>query len=111
MAISKLEKSMWQSYLDQVSKALDNKRAEIKVQSLALGDQIEAEWLPLLGLTYDPKSDIVEVLLEGLDHLIHKPKEVYVDRDLSGLASLEVIDKDEVRQIVRLRDPLMLPAP
>lgn len=52
--------------------------------SLKLGNQIEAEWVPLLGITCDPKNDLVEVLPEGLD-------------------------TDDVRQIIRLRDPIMLP--
>src|ERR1700716_2179183 len=37
-----------------VSKVLPAKQAEIEVASLKLGDQVEAEWLPLLGLAYDP---------------------------------------------------------
>ena len=45
-------------------------RLEIEVTSLALGDQVEAEWLPLLGLVYDPKDDLVEVALDGIDHMI-----------------------------------------
>jgi hypothetical protein len=109
MAISKLEKNTWHAYFDNVSKILDGKQAEVKIASLDIGDQIEAEWLPLLGLVYDPKSDVVEVLLEGLDHLINKPSEIYIDHGPVGLNSMEVVDGDGVRQIIRLRDPLMLP--
>ena len=53
------------------------KAAEIEVASLSLGDQVEAEWLPLHGITYDPNDDLVEVALEGLDHMIRKPREIY----------------------------------
>jgi hypothetical protein len=109
MAITKLEKPAWHPYFDNVSKILDGKEAEVEIASLNIGDQIEAEWLPLLGLVYDPKSDIVEVLMEGLDHLIHKPSEIYIDHDAVRLVSVEVIDGDGVRQIIKLRDPLMLP--
>ncbi len=38
--------------------------AEIEVASLELGNQIEAEWLPLIGLVYDHKDNSVEVALE-----------------------------------------------
>lgn len=110
MATTQLHKAEWQSYFDHVSKALTGKQAEIEVESLKLGSQIEAEWLPLHGIAYDPKSDIVEVLVEGLDHLIHRPQTVFVDYDASGLQSIAVIDGDDNKQIVRLRDPLMLPA-
>jgi len=111
MAIEKLDKASWHAFFDAISKTLGNTRAEIEVQSLALGDQVEAEWLPLFGMTYEPKSEMLEIVLEGLDHMIRKPIELYVDRSGAGLASMEVIDKDGVRQIVRLREPLMLPTP
>jgi len=108
--ISKIEKAAWSPYFDSMSKALKTATAEIEVDSLALGSQIAAEWVPLLGITYDPKDDMVEIVMEGLDHMIHHPKEVYVEQDASGVTSLEVIDDDDVRQIVRLHDPLMMPA-
>jgi hypothetical protein len=106
-----LEKSQWRAYFDRMSKALVGKRAEIEVASLKLGDQIAAEWLPLLGISYDPKNDLIEIALDGVDHLIRKPGEVYVEENGLELSSLEVIDAEGARQIVVLRDSLMLPAP
>ena len=110
MAISKLEKDAWQDYLNRISKKLDGKRAEVEVDALSLGSQVEAEWLPLLGITYDQKSDTLDVILEGLDHRINKPRELYVEQLATELSSLEVVDSDDVRHIIKLRDPLMLPA-
>jgi hypothetical protein len=109
MATVKLDKGTWQTYFDRMSKLVVGKQAEIEVASLKLGDQIEAEWVQLLGISYDPKNDLVEVLLEGLDHLIRNPRDIYTDQGPAGLTSLEVIDTDDVRQIIRLRDPVMLP--
>lgn len=111
MVTSNLDKARWQSYFDQVSKTVTGKQAEIDVNSLKLGSQVEAEWLPFHGITYDPKSDIVEVLLEGLDHLVHHPKEIFVEHDVGEMRSVEIVDQDDVRQIVRLRSPLMLASP
>jgi hypothetical protein len=111
MAASRLEKGAWKPYFDHVSKLLDGKRAEVEVASLNLGDQIQADWLPLIGITYDPKDDLIEVALEGLDHMIRRPRDVYVDQEAVELTSVEVIDQDDTRQIIRLRDPLMLPPP
>jgi hypothetical protein len=111
MSIKKLEKAAWHPYFDHMSKILEGKRAEIEVASLKIGDQIEAEWLPIYGITYDPKDDLIEIVLEGLDHMIRKPREVYVDQEAVLLSSMEVIDADDQRQIVKLRDPLMLPPP
>ncbi len=111
MALAKLEKPKWHAYFDSMSKVLEGKRVEIEVDALSIGSQIEAEWLPLLGITYDPKDDIMDVALEGLDHRIHKPREVFVDQTAVDLSSLEVIDNEDFRHIIKLRDPLMLPPP
>jgi hypothetical protein len=111
MTVRKLDKKQWRPFFDGVSKLLEGKRAEIEVASLSFGDQIEAEWLPLLGIAYDPKDDVVEVALEGMDHLIRHPQEIYVDEDVGGLMAIEIVTTDDVRELVKLRDPLMLPAP
>jgi hypothetical protein len=59
-----LDKPIWKPYLDHVSKTIaTGKQVLIEVASLALGDQIEAEWVPLLGIVYDPKNDLVELAL------------------------------------------------
>jgi hypothetical protein len=111
MATEKIEKPEWRVFFDTLSKGLLGMRAEIEVASLAIGDQIEAEWLPLLGITYDPKDDVLEIALDGLDHMINRPQEVYAATGTGGLLSFEVIDADGLSQIIQLREPLMLPAP
>jgi len=111
MTTRKLEKKMWRTFFDRMSKVLDARQAEIEVAALPLGAQVQARHLPLLGVVYDPKSDAIEVALQGLDHLIRKPREIYVDNDITGLAALEIVDGEGVKQIVRFREPLMLPAP
>ncbi len=109
MTARKFDKAQWRGFCDQVSKLLIGKQVEIEVASLALGSQIEAKGLPLLGIAYDPKNDILEIALEGIDHLIHKPREIYVDGSPVELAGLEVIDAEGTRQIIQLRDSLALP--
>jgi len=69
------------------------------------------EWLALLGITYDPKDDLLEIALEGVDHLIRQPRALYADSAACGLLSFEVIRADGVSQIITLREPLMPPAP
>jgi Family of unknown function (DUF5335) len=51
------------------------------------------------------------VALEGLDHLIAKPRAISVEDGPEGITALEIVDADDVRQIVKLRDPVLLPAP
>jgi hypothetical protein len=111
MTIRRLEKPEWRPFFDTMSKILEAKVAEVEVASLDLGDRTQAEWLPLIGITYDPRDDAVEIALDGLDHMIRKPREIYLDDGAAGLTSLEIVDADGVRQIVKLKDQLMLPAP
>ncbi len=107
-----LDKSIWKPYLDHVSKTIaTGKQVLIEVASLALGDQIEAEWVPVLGIVYDPKNDLVELALEDLDHLIHGPSKIYAETGPVGLQSLDIIDHNDVHHIVLFRLPLSLPPP
>lgn len=106
-----IPKDQWKAYCDSVTDALTGLRAEIEVLSLDLGDQIEAEWLPVFGITYDHKDDLLEVAVEGVDHLIRRPKELHVEEGSTGLDAILVIDQDSVRHVVRFKEPLMLPAP
>jgi hypothetical protein len=50
MTTRKLDKAQWKPFLERMSKLLEGKRAEVEVASLKLGDQIEAEWTPILGI-------------------------------------------------------------
>jgi hypothetical protein len=111
MTVRKLEKADWHPFFDHLSKLLTGRRAEIEVASLRLGNQVEAEWLPLLGLVYDQKEDVVEVALEGLDHLIRTPREIYIEEVEGLVSSIAAVDADGTHQIIRLKEPLMLPPP
>lgn len=106
-----LEKTVWKTYFDSVSKILDGKYVEIEVAALNIGDQIAAEWLPLFGITYDPHDDLIAIMAEGLDHMIRRPREIFIESEGVDLLSMEVIDSDGISRIVRFREPLLLPAP
>jgi hypothetical protein len=101
----------WRFFFDRLANAVVGKRAEIEVSSLALGSQVVVSGLPLLGITYDSRSDVLEIFLEGVDHVVRRPRELYVEDPPFGWASLGVIDGDGALQLVRLRDPLMLAPP
>ena len=111
MTIRKLERSEWQSFCVYASAWSLGKRARIEAISPEIGRQMETSLLPIIGIEYDPRSDVLEVLLLDLDHLIAHPRDVYVDDQPGDLSSFEVIDSEGVRQIIVLSEPLMLPAP
>jgi hypothetical protein len=63
-----------------------------------------------IGITCDPKDDVVEVALEGLDHLIYKPRVIYLENRAGEPASLDIVDAHDVHQFhcPALRQPLRM---
>jgi hypothetical protein len=114
MAMHNLPKRAWKPYFEAMSDALIGKWAEVEVASLDLGDQVVAEWIPLLGVTYDYKDDLVDVALGGeiqLNHLIRRPTQIEVVEEADGLRSIAITTADGTVQVLRLKTPLSLPAP
>jgi hypothetical protein len=109
MTVRALDKLEWKAYFDHLSKNLIGERAEIEIAGLALGDRIEARWVPLIGITYESKGDILEIALEGLDHLIHRPRGIVVTDGAEGLESMEIEDSGGGKQVVKLMKPLRYP--
>ena len=98
-----LTRAVWQRAPGDVSSA------EIEVASLDLGDQIIAEWVGLLGITYDTGDDLIDVGLDNGSHLIRSPRTILIDEQQAGLASVTIETTDGTKQVVRLRDTMMLP--
>jgi hypothetical protein len=98
----------WAGYLAGLSAHLAGEQAFIEVASLALGDQVEARWLPLLAITYDHKDDIVVFDLGDLKHIVARPVGLDVMDEAGAVSSIEVVDAQGARHIARLREPLML---
>jgi hypothetical protein len=111
MGLQKFDRSKWIDVCAAVSVTLLGKRAEIELVSPADGLMIQARWLPVLGIAYDPLNDAVKIMLDGVDHFVFQPREMYFDFGLGGVQSLGILDKENAWQIVLLRDPLMLPRP
>ena len=78
--------------------------------SLDLGDQIVAEWIPLQGITYDTADDLLDVSFDRLTHMIRHPRDIVVEEGPGGVLSVAVALRDGSRQVIRLKQPLMLPA-
>ena len=102
-------KQEWRGFFERMSKELLGKRAEIEVSSLDLGDQIISEWVPMIGITYDHGDDLLDIALEGGNHMIRHPREIAVEYAAVGLSSVAVVDAEGTRQVVRLKEPLVLP--
>jgi hypothetical protein len=101
----------WSAFLHWVTETLAGALTEIEVVSLAIGHQVQTEWVTLLGVAYDDKDDLVELVLPGLDHMIHHPRQIFVDEDAFGLIAIDIVDRDGVHEIIRFKHPLLLASP
>lgn len=108
----KIKKDDWKNYFDFVSKvATRGQRIELEVNGTEIGDQIEATNLLLLGLTYDPREDILHVHADSVDHPIPAPKAIVVDEENFVIRSIAVQDGGDSIQILHFRPPLVLERP
>ena len=106
-----LDKSEWTNYCDRLSQVLGASNAEIEVASLELGSQLETQWVPFHGISYDDEDDIIDIELEGMDHIINHPKSLRAYENDAGVLSLEIKDAGGAQHVVRLKDVLALPRP
>jgi hypothetical protein len=78
--------------------------ADVEVVSPTLGDQMVAHGTHLLGITYEPRRNSLEVELESGDVRSMKPKEVWaVEEDNGFLRALEIVRDDDAREIIQVR--------
>ena len=111
MTARSIQKAEWASFCAGVSKALQGSDAEIEVASLELGNQVENEWAPWIGISYDPKDDIIDIALEEHDHIVNRPIEMLADMDDVNISALQITDAEGARHLLRLRGLLFFPAP
>lgn len=110
-----LPKESWAAYFDGFTKKflrdVNPEDADIRVMSPDIGAQEQTKHVRLQGITYDPKDNVLEFLLEHLDHLIYNPKEIWVVEEENGfLRSIEVVRDDDSREIVELTQVGIQPA-
>jgi hypothetical protein len=78
--------------------------ADVEVLSPTLGDQPLATGSHLLGITYEPTKNALEVELESGDLRTFQPKEVWVVEEENGfLRAVEIVRDDDTRELIRVR--------
>ena len=108
MSTRALPRAEWRRYCDRVSKEVAGRRVELDVASLDVGDHVEARWLPLLGVVFDVRGDVLEIALDGIGHSILSPREILLEETERGLVALEIVAADDSVETLRLREPLLL---
>lgn len=106
-----LEAGRWQEYFESAVPNIEGMTVTMEVMTEEFGDQFDVERLPLQGITYDPKDDILVVSVGGrgarypvvLQHIISSPSAIGVEESgpLSPSAVM-VSDQSGVRTLIRL---------
>lgn len=102
MTTKRIEQGEWGRYFDLNGGALKGRKATLQVIGPDIGAQVAAEGLRIVGVAYDPKDRLLEIALDGLDHLIRHPQEIHVDEALHGAMVIEAVDGDGRKHIVQV---------
>lgn len=108
MPTRQLEPSEWGGYFDRFSKHLAAKLVEVSTLDLDRGEQTEAQWMPLRGMSYDPKGRDFEVSVAELAHRIHAPEKIYVAEGAEGIENILVVEPGGRECLIKLRTPVVL---
>lgn len=108
VSAKQLSREEWKRYFDGLTKQffrdLNPEIAHVELISRELGDQVVTARGRVIGLSYDPRNNVLEIALEGLDHLVYRPREITVGERDDGFAEwVEVTRDDGSREIIRLR--------
>ena len=77
---------------------------DVEVLGADSGDQFEAEGARIFGITFDPRENSVEFELDGGDHRIINPREVWVAEEPDGfIKAIEVVRNDGTREVARVK--------
>jgi hypothetical protein len=77
---------------------------DAEIVDLEIGHQEMVHGARLEGITYDAKSDTLEIALDVGDHRVLKPKEVWVTEAPNGVpTSIEVVHSDGAREIIAVK--------
>jgi len=103
-----IDKNSWKEFFEFASKNAKGQQIELEIIGMDIGDQIEEEWVNLVGMSYDPNEEILFVHTATDDHPILKPQEVVSSVDGSVTHSIAVKDSNGVVQIIKFRTPLRI---
>jgi hypothetical protein len=114
-----LDAGRWHEYFDSLTPSVEGMLVTIELMGEQVGDQLDAERMPLQALSYDPKDDVLEIALGGrglrypvvLRHFISSPHTISVEESGSITpTAILVTDGGGVRTLIRLFEPAELEA-
>lgn len=114
-----IAKNQWATFLNDFDKMHRGNEVRIVIMEREFGDQEEAAWLPLNGISYDPHRDQIIVTVGGisgrypahLTHIISQSSRLTVVEPSGGVQSSILIETpDDTKTLVQFRRPPQLTA-
>lgn len=108
MSTKRVSPAEWKTAFDRFThKYLQDDLPEtvtIEVVSPDVGEQFSTRDVTLRGITYDKKSQALEVVLEGEDHLVFRPVEIWVvQNEADGfIDTIDLVRADGTKEIMQL---------
>lgn len=109
MATEQIKKSDWQGYFSKLTNHIEGLNIAVEIDSPEFGAQNQSAKLQVQGLTYDPKSDLFEISSNDIEHIVNKPKDIYVESTEGIVHSIKVEDGENNAHILTFLPPLSLP--
>jgi len=110
---TKVPRERLREYLDRFTKRFlrdgSPEAADVEIVEPDWGDQLVAEHVRLVGVTYDPRANALEFALDlgekrWGDHRVYDPDEVWAVEEEDGfLTAIEVVHGDSSREIVSVK--------
>ena len=108
----------WEKALEALTSEHEGDVATIEVAELDLGDQLEAEQMPVSYIEYDPHDNEVSVGVGGVDgrypvvlrHAVEHPQSMFVHTSEVGSVTVEVRAADGAVTLITLKARSELPA-
>jgi hypothetical protein len=96
-----------EAYFDNFTKhfLLRDSSTAVDVEVLApdWGDQFAAEGVHLFEISYDPKGESIEFTLQGGDHRVRNPMEVWTTEEVDGfIKAIEIVKDDGTHEIAHV---------
>jgi type IV secretory pathway VirB6-like protein len=104
MSYRVIVKQEWQNYFDDISKKMKpGQLIEMEVAGKQMGDQKQQEKAKFKGISYDPRTQLLNVYTDVLDHAIEKPQEVVAVEEGAATKALSIKDAEGYVQSIKFQ--------
>ncbi|EPE96826.1 DUF5335 family protein [Rhizobium grahamii] len=100
MGLKVLPKSDWPAYFSELHKEVEGKEVKIEILGQTLGDQVLVRSAKLIGATYEPKEDALEISVKGITHVVDRPQKISILQENGSIVAIDVIDIGDRHQLM-----------